>query len=112
MLYSALGFFALAAVLGMYLLVFILTDKDTPKGVVIIHGFFAVIGITLLIIYPFFNSPSPVTSLVLFILAALGGLTMIYQDLTGKTFPKWLAVGHGFTAIIAFLLLAVFIFTQ
>lgn len=112
MLYSALGFFALAAVLGLYLLTLVLTNKDTPKNVAIIHGFFAVIGITLLIIYPFFYSPSPVISLVLFIFAAMGGLILIYRDLSGRTLPKWLALGHGLTAIIGFILLAIFIFTK
>lgn len=111
MLYSALGFFVLATVLGLYLLTFVLTNKETPKGIVIIHGFFALIGITLLIIYPFFYNPSPVTSLVLFILAAIGGLILIYQDLTRKTFPVWLAFGHGLIAIIGFLLLVIFILT-
>lgn len=112
MLYSALGFFALAAVLGLYLLTLVLANKETPKSIAMIHGFFAVIGITLLIIYPFFYSPAPITSLVLFIFAAMGGLTLIYKDLTGKPLPKWLALGHGLTAIIGFILLAVFIFTK
>lgn len=111
MLYSALGFFALAAVLGLYLLTLILTNKETPKSVAIFHGLFAVIGVVLLICYPFFYSPSPITSLILFILAAMGGLLLIYKDLSGKPIPKWLALGHGLTAIIAFLILAVFIFT-
>lgn len=112
MLYSALGFFALAVVLGLYLLTCVLSNKEIPKSVAMIHGFFAVIGITLLIIYPFFYSPSPLISLILFICAAIGGLTLAYRDVSGKTIPKWLALGHGMTAIIALLLLVVFIFTK
>ena len=112
MLYSALGFFVLAAVLGLYLLSFILNNKNTPKGVAITHGFFAVIGILLLFIYPFLYTPSPVTSLVLFIFAALGGLLLMYRDLTGQPLPKWLALGHGVTAILGFIVLEVFIVHQ
>jgi hypothetical protein len=112
MLYGALGFFALAAVLGLYLLSLVITNKETSKGVALIHGFFAVIGVTLLIIYPFLYSPAPITSLVLFLLAAVGGLTLFYKDLTGQKLPKWLALGHGMVAAIGFVLLAVFIFTK
>src|SRR5262245_24093474 len=112
MLYIALASFALAALLGLYLLSFVLTNKETPKSVAIFHGFFAVTGVTLLIIYSFYYSPSPVASLVVFILAAMGGLTLIHRDLTGRTLPKWLALGHGATAVIGFLLLAVFLFIK
>ena len=108
MLYSALGFFALAVVGGLYLLSFVLSNKQTPKVVVAIHGLFALTGIVLLILYPFFYKPAPITSLVLFILAALGGVMMVFRDVTGKGFPKWMALGHGATAIIALILLAVF----
>jgi hypothetical protein len=110
MLITALGFFACAAVLGLYLLSFVLTNKETPKGVAITHGFFAVTGITILVIYPFLYTPSPITSLVLFMVAASGGLLLIYRDLMGMGIPKWMALGHGLIAVIAFVTLAFFIF--
>ena len=112
MLYSALGFFALAALLGLYLLSFLLSNKNIPKSVALTHGFFALIGIMLLIIYPLYHHISPMVSLVLFLIAVAGGLLLFYRDLTGKKMPILLAVGHAFAAIIAFLLLLVFILTR
>lgn len=111
MLYSALGCFGLAAVLGLYLLTCVLTGKYPIKIVAMIHGLLAITGIGLLSTYSYFYSPSPKTSLVLFIFAALGGITMFFKDLTGKPLPKYLALGHGATAIIALILLVVFILT-
>lgn len=112
MLITAILFFALAALLGLYLLSFILNNKNTPKGVAFTHGPLAVIGLVILIIYALFNKPSPIISITLFILAVLGGLMLIYRDLTGKSIPKWMAIGHGFTAIIGFTFLIVFTFLK
>lgn len=111
MLMSALGFFILAAVLGAYLLSLILRSKQIPKAVSITHGFFAAIGLILLVIYPFYYNPSPVLSMVLFIIAALGGITMAYKSITGKTVPVWMALGHGTIAIIGVATLIVFLLT-
>lgn len=110
MLLTAIVCFALAAILGLYLLSFVLQNKNTPKGIAFIHGPVAVVGLILLIIYAFFNSPSPIVSIVLFVLAAMGGLMLIYRDLTGKSVPKWLAIGHGLIAVAAFIFLIAFTF--
>lgn len=108
MLYISLGFFGIAALFGLYLLSYILTNKNTPKGVALTHGFFAVLGVVVLILYCLFYSPSPLASLVLFIFAALGGLMLFYRDITAKPIPKWLALGHGLTAVIGVCLLVLF----
>lgn len=100
--------FILAALLGLTLLIYVLKNKNTPKGVAIIHGTVAASGIILLIIYSFTNASKPYLPLIIFILAALGGFYMMYRDITNKTLPKWLAVGHGVIALIAFLLLLAF----
>src|SRR5215204_3128184 len=102
-IYASIGFFALAALLGMYLLTFVLKGKETPKAIVFTHGPMAVIGLVLLIIYAMKGGPSPTESLVLFGLAALGGLYMLSRDLTGKPIPKFLAVGHGLLAVTGFI---------
>ncbi len=112
MLYIAIIFFTLAALLGLYLLSFVLTNKETPKGVAFIHGPLATIGLIILIIYALYNSPSPIVSIVLFILAAFGGIMLIYRDLTGQSVPKWMAIAHGLTAIVAFIFLLVFAFVK
>ena len=110
MLITAIILFALAALLGLYLLSFVLRDKNTPKGIAFIHGPVAAAGLIILIIYALFNSPSPIVSIILFILAALGGIMLFYRDITGKSLPKWMAIGHGVTAVVAFILLIVFTF--
>jgi hypothetical protein len=109
-IYIAIGFFALAALLGMYLLSFVLRGKETPKAIVFTHGPVAAIGIILLVVYLFKGGPDPWESLVLFVLAAMGGLYMISRDLTGRPIPRWLAVVHGLLAVTGFVLLLVFAF--
>lgn len=109
MLISALGFFLLAAVLGMYLLSLVLRSKQIPKNVAMIHGLFAAVGVILLVVYPFYSQPAPILSLILFVIAALGGVTMAYKGISGKPVPAWMALGHGTMALIAIATLVVFI---
>lgn len=110
MLITAILFFALAALLGVYLLSFVLENKNTPKGVAFTHGPIALIGLIILIVYALFHNPSPIVSIILFVLAALGGIMLIYRDIVGKSIPKWMAIGHALTAIAGFVLLIIFAF--
>jgi peptidoglycan/LPS O-acetylase OafA/YrhL len=109
MIYTAIAFFALAAILGMVLLSFVLKGKETPKGIVFTHGPLAAIGLILLIIYTI-NNPGPIESIVLFTIAALGGVVLVVRDLSKKPVPKWLAVVHGLIAVSGFIFLLVFAF--
>lgn len=109
-LYTIIGLFALGAIIGMYLLTLVLKNKKTPKAAAFIHGAFVGLALILLIIYVSRNAVAPVASLVLFIVAALGGFVLIYRDLMGKPIPKWLAVGHGLIAVTAFIFLLVHAF--
>lgn len=108
MIISAIAVFALAAILGMVLLSYVLNNKETPKGVAFIHGPFAAAGLVLLIIYAFKNSPAPVESIVIFTIAALGGMILITRDLIGKSIPKWFAVLHGSLAVVGFIFLILY----
>lgn len=110
MLYTAIALFSIAAILGLILISHVLTNKATPKGLAFIHGGIAAVGILLLIFYSFYNTPSPLESLGLFIIAALGGFVLIFRDLTGKSIPKWLALTHGLIAVTAFSFLIVFVY--
>lgn len=110
MLYVAITFFLLAALLGMYLLSFVLQHKNTPKGVAFTHGPLAGTGLIILIIYALLYKPAPIISLVSFIIAALGGIVLISRDILGKSIPIWLAIGHGLIAIAGFIFLSYFIF--
>ena len=112
MITTAIALFSLAALLGMFLLTFVLRGKETPKAVVFTHGPLAAAGLVLLIIYLFQESPGPVESVVLFTIAAIGGVVMVYKDLTGKKIPKWLAIAHGLIAICGFIFLLIFAFQK
>lgn len=103
--------FAIAILLGGYLLFYLINNKNTPKGVVIIHGSIAGTGLILLLIFSFYTSYYFLFSFVIFLMAAMGGFYMFYRDLTGKSLPKWLAVGHGMIALIGFAsLIAIYYF--
>lgn len=111
MIYTALAFFSIAAILGLILLSFVLKGKNTPKGLVFTHGPLAALALILLIVYALGNSPAPIASIVLFIIAALGGFVLVYHDFMGKVIPKWLAVVHGLTAVTGFIFLLAFAFS-
>jgi len=100
----SLIFFALAALLGFFLLTRILRNKETPKGISMLHGLMASTGLILLIIYSASNNrPDLFVFVAVFVGAALGGLILIYRDIQGKTIPKPLALLHGALAVSAFL---------
>lgn len=109
-LYVIIGLFALGALIGMYLLSFVLQSKSTPKAVAFIHGAFVGLALILLISYSLKHGPGLTESIVLFVMAALGGAVMIIRDLSGKGIPKWLAVGHGLIAVTGFIFLLVYAF--
>jgi hypothetical protein len=110
-LYTIIALFALGAIIGMYLLALVLQKKETPKFVAVIHGLFVAVALVMLIVY---NSKNPglTESIVLFIIAALGGIVLFVRDITKKSIPKWLAVVHGLVAVVGFIFLLVFTFSH
>lgn len=112
MVISAIVLFVLAALLGLVLLTYVLKNKETPKGLAFSHGTFAAIALIILIIYAYNNldGHSHFQSIILFIIAAIGGFIMIARDLLGKTIPKWLAIAHGAIALSGVLLLIIHTF--
>jgi hypothetical protein len=112
MLMTAILFLGLAVLFGLYLVSFVLQNKDTPKGVAFTHGPLAATGLTILIIYSFLHKPSPLLSIILFIIAALGGIILIFRDITGKPVPKWMAISHGLIAMLGFIFLIIFTFLK
>ena|SRR3990167_4030543 len=111
MLVTAIILFILAALLGLLIVKAIFKNKSTPKRVVLMHGSFAGIALLLVIIYVITGHTSPliITSLVLFIVAALGGLTMLTIDLSKKPIPKSFAIFHPLIAIIALTTLIIYL---
>ena len=107
-IYSTITIFGLTALLGMYLLSMILRGKTTPKGVSMMHGLLAVTALILLFVYAGLHPPGPIASIIVFCMAATGGIVLIYRDVTDKPIPKWLGIGHGLLAITGFVLLILF----
>lgn len=114
MLMAAITFFILAAFGGLFLLTAILKDRPTSKPVAVLHGSIAGIGLLLLIAYVVTRPVSGLllTSLGLFIVAALGGFTLFVMDISKKQLPKLVAVLHPLLAVTALVLLIISIVYQ
>ena len=111
MLILAIVLFILAAIFGLFALLAILKNQPTPKPAVFAHGAIAAIALILVIVYSVGNpGPSPMASLVIFIIAALGGFVLFALDWQKKPIPKPLAFVHPIAAVIALILLIAFVF--
>ncbi len=110
MLLTAIILFLIAAGFGAVVLVSILQDKPTPKLFVYTHGSIAAIALLIVIYYVLEHlDHAPITSLILFLIAAVGGFSLFFIDFKGKKIPKWLALVHPLIAICGVLALAVFV---
>ena len=112
MLITAIVLFAIAAIFGLIILTAILKNQPTPKAAVFTHGPIAATALIIVIAYAYMGSnmsPVLITSIVLFILAALGGLTLFTIDMRNKPIPKLLAVLHPLLAVIALVTLIVYV---
>jgi hypothetical protein len=106
MLYLNIALFAIAAIVGLIILKNWLTSATTSRAVVYAHGIFAAAGLVLLFVYFLKNGEQNIkTSLILFLVAAMAGFYMFFQDLKGKFSPTWLAVVHGLVAVVGFVFL-------
>jgi hypothetical protein len=111
MLITAIILFVVAAIFGLIVLTAILKDQPTPKPVVFTHGPIAAIALIMVITYSVMGHTDPllITSIVLFVLAALGGLTLFTIDMRKKPIPKLLAVIHPLVAVIALVTLIIYV---
>lgn len=111
MLLLAILLFVIAAIFGLIVLIAILKDRPTPKPAVFTHGPIAALALIITIVYCVMGHADPllISSIVLFILAALGGLTLFTIDMRHKPIPKLLAILHPILAVIALLTLVVYL---
>ncbi|MFT4057918.1 MAG: hypothetical protein QM652_00055 [Legionella sp.] len=111
MLIIAVILFLFAAALGLVILTAVLEDRKTNKKILYIHGIVAIIALVLMIIdiALFGRGSLVILSLILFILAALGGLTMFTLDMQKKPVPKWLALIHPVVALAGLIALVAYI---
>lgn len=114
MLNDALILFAVAAVAGLSMAVMHFRGQTPPRPwIAAVHGLFAASGLVVLLLAVVKVSHGLATqvSLVLFLLAALGGFVLLSFHLRGRALPTGLVVGHGVLAVAAFVVLlsAVFV---
>jgi hypothetical protein len=112
MIYTAIAIFAVAAMIGLYLISFVLQKKETPKAIAVVHGLLAATALILLIIHTINTGADLVQVIVIFVITALGGFVLFARDLMGKSLPKALAVAHGLLAVTGFIFLLVYAFTK
>src|SRR5690606_40948049 len=85
--------FAVAAIFGLTLIIPVLQGKTPSRAFVFIHGGVAAIALVMLIIkYMDETSTVPQISVILFVVAALGGFVLFSRDLQKKPIPKALAM--------------------
>lgn len=113
MLGIALLLFAAAAIGGGTLTWMHLKNDDAPIGFAAVHGVLAASGLVLLLWTVLQNGAAGLLwgSVILFVLAALGGFVLITKHLRGESLTAGLMLGHGGIAVLAFLLLVVAYFS-
>lgn len=97
--------FAVAALIGLTILVKVLKNEPTSKPAVFAHGGFAAVALVLLLLYYLDNPEGLLIPLVLFVIAALGGFFQFFKDWTKQEIPKSIAFIHAGAAVAAFVLL-------
>jgi hypothetical protein len=110
LIYTAIAMFAIAALIGVYLISFVLQKKETPKAVAITHGLLAATALVLVIIHTVNTGADLIQVIVLFVITALGGIVLFARDIMGKSLPKGLAIVHGLLAVTSFIFLLVYAF--
>lgn len=111
LIYASIVLFAIAAVLGLSILIKWLTKKDASKGVIYAHGIFAALGLGFLVVLAVEDPERyPKVALILLIIAALGGFYMFFRDLQKKMSPYAIAFVHALLAVAGFVALLIFAF--
>ena len=109
MLVAAIACFAIAAIGGVVLAFLHLSRKNAPVGIAVLHGLLAVAGVILLLVGMGQGQASRmlITALVLFLIAAVGGLVLFTMHLRSRPLPVPLLLIHALVAVAAFLTLLV-----
>jgi hypothetical protein len=109
MLFVSLALFILAAIVGLMNFMFVIRKKAPPKAVVYTHGTFALLGIMSIIVIAMAQPhAAPYAALLLFILAAMGGLTMFVKGQQKKPIPKAIIIIHPLIGLLGIIALVAF----
>lgn len=104
-MYTIIALFALAAVIGLTMLMKVLKGENPPRTSAIIHGVLAAVALVLLILEYVGGGTELATALIVLVVAALGGFFLFFKDLSGKEVPKNITLVHASAAVIGFILL-------
>jgi len=106
--------FAIAASIGLTMIIKVFNNKKPKREVAISHGMFAITSLVFLILESIKNQDSSVISLIFFLVAGVAGFFMFYKDFFDKNrdvvasaVPKPVAIIHASAAVIGFVLLVV-----
>jgi hypothetical protein len=107
----AIVLFAVAALLGAALATKVLKERPVSLGLAALHGIFAASGLVVLILVVMNAAEAGLGkwSLGIFVVAALGGFTLLSFQLRKKSLPIPLVVVHALAAVTAFALLLVWV---
>jgi len=110
MLVIGMLFLLLTILFGAIVLTAILKNKKTPKPIVLLHGCAALFSILVLASYIAAGHFDYllITSVVLFILAALGGLSLLIIDVLHKSISKVIIIVHPLIALSGFIVLFIY----
>jgi hypothetical protein len=78
---TAIALFALAAVAGLIVLLKVLKGEPTPKPIVYVHGALGATALVLLLLAMGRPDGPPMYTVVLFVIAAIGGIIVFVIDL-------------------------------
>ena len=111
MLNGAITLFALAAVGGLTLAYMRIVKKDVSLPIAVVHGILAATALVLLVIAVTKMGGTGLTAaLVVFLIAALGGFTLLSFHLRMRPLPVPLVLIHGGVAVAAFVILLIAVF--
>jgi len=106
MLTYAIILFAIAALGGATLAYMRFTNKTIPLLLALVHGLFAAPGLVLLILgFMRMGGKGITAALVIFLIAAIGGFTLLSFQLRSRPLPIPLVLIHGVAALVAFIIL-------
>lgn len=110
MLHYTILLFAISAVFGLTILISWLKKKNASRAVVYSHGAVAAIALAILIVHAVQNPNNfPLLSIILFLIAALGGFYMFVLDLKKKESPLPLAFLHAILSVAGLVTLIFFV---
>jgi hypothetical protein len=112
LIYAAVALFGIAALIGIYLITFVLQTKHPPKIAAVIHGALAATAIALLIIHKINTGADILKINIIFSATAIIGFLMFARHLMARTIPKTLAVVHALLAVAGFIYLLVYAFSK